>query len=148
MIRRWPVASQKCIVHWLPIRFDFSTLVNYLLLESNHYFVAKQTILHRTVILRYVCVYNGLWNPIVFVGKYSNNRICVRRARVRWIQRGSHMDQHRNEHRHRNTNNDSAVLSGSTTVQEETRNNRPYITHRVWILYIFFFFFTIISRVV
>lgn len=38
------------------------------------------------------------------------------------------MDQHRNEHSHRDIDNDSAVLSGTAALQEKTRDKRPHLT--------------------
>lgn len=38
------------------------------------------------------------------------------------------MDQHRNEHSHRDIDNDSAVLSGTAALQEETRDKHPHLT--------------------
>lgn len=51
-----------------------------------------------------------------------------RRARVRWFQRGGHMDQHWHEYCHRHTDNDSSVLFGSAAVQEETGDKRTHLT--------------------
>lgn len=38
------------------------------------------------------------------------------------------MDQRGNEHSHRHTDNDSAVLSGAAAVQETARDKRPHLT--------------------